>query len=136
MSAMKNAKQGATALFLIACWFAPVFAHAAESNDGPIHHVVIAWLKKHGDEADRKKVLEACKGLEAIPGVVSVVGGAVLPSKRSVVDSSFDIGLVITVEDNKALSSYVKHPIHQKVLKETLKPLLERYVVYDLNAAP
>lgn len=107
---------------------------AGESAGGPIHHVVICWLKAPGDAEARAAVIEASRTLEAIPGVQRVQAGEVVPSERSVVDSSFDVGLVITVDDADALASYIEHPIHQKALETTIKPLVERYIVYDLRA--
>ena len=93
-----------------------------------------SWLKTPGDTEARAQILEASRTLENIPGVLRVGRGVVLPSERAVVDSSFDVGFVITLEDRAALAAYASHPLHQALLAETLRPVVARYVVYDLAA--
>ena len=96
-----------------------------------ITHVVLCWLKTPGDEAGRQKIIETSKTFASIPGVVSVTSGRVLPSTRPVVDSSYDVGMVITFTDEAALRAYDGHPTHRKAVDEVLKPLVGKFVVYD-----
>ena len=96
-----------------------------------VTHVVLCWLKTPGDEAARQKIIETSKRFESIPGVVSVTSGHVLPSTRPVVDSSYDVGMVITFTDEAALRAYDGHPTHRKAVDEVLKPLVGKFVVYD-----
>ena len=58
------------------------------ARSGEVTHVIVVWLKKPGDEAARKRVIEESKKLVEIPGVRSVSAGSVIPSPRQVVDSS------------------------------------------------
>ena len=51
-------------------------------------------------------------------------------SERLIVDDSFDVGIIIEVEDEERLQEYLDHPIHQKAKKEIL-PTVERILVYD-----
>ncbi|MDB5295680.1 MAG: uncharacterized protein JWO31_1663 [Phycisphaerales bacterium] len=107
---------------------------AAPPAAGQVKHVVVVWLKSPGDKAARQKVLDSAAALRTIPGVLDVAGGECLPSDRAVVDSTYDVALVITLADAAALKAYGPHPTHQKVLAEVLKPAAERYVVYDFVA--
>lgn len=93
----------------------------------------MVWLKEPGNTNHRQRILEASQQLTQIPGIISVQGGTVITSNRAVVDSSFDIALVIEIRDKKILSSYAQHPLHQQLLEEELKPLIERYRVFDIQ---
>jgi hypothetical protein len=95
---------------------------------------VLCWLKTPGDEAGRQKIIETSKRFESIPGVVSVTSGRVLPSTRPVVDSSYDVGILITFTDEAALRAYDGHPTHRKAVDEVLKPLVGKFVVYDFTS--
>ena len=86
----------------------PGRAETSRDVAGPIHHVVIAWLKTPGDTEARARILEASRTLENIPGVLRVGRGVVLPSERAVVDSSFDGGFVITRADRAARAAYAR----------------------------
>ena len=101
------------------------------SNQGYIHHLVIAWLKQPGDTAAQQKLIDATKSLAEIPGVISVTAGRTFASDRAVVDDSFDVALTIVVKDRAALDVYQNHPIHNRVRNDVLKPLVARYIVYD-----
>lgn len=101
------------------------------SSAGPVHHVIVCWLKKPGNAEARERIIRASKELGQVPGVVSVRAGSVLPDARPNVDSSFDVAVVMTFESEAALREYPSHPLHQKALAETIKPLVARYVAYD-----
>lgn len=103
------------------------------SVDGSVYHVVICWLKEPGNEEARERLIDASKGFTAIPGVVSVVAGKVLPDDRPVVDNSFDVAVFMTFSDEAALRSYQSDPIHQNAIRETLTPLVRRILVYDFT---
>ena len=100
---------------------------------GGVTHVVLVWLKRPGDPDARAALLDAAHQLRTIPGVVDVQTGTALPSTRPVVDSSYDVGMVITFTDVRALQSYATHPIHLKLVEEVLKPNADHYKVYDFR---
>ena len=52
-------------------------------------------------------------------------------SDRKIVDDSFDVGILIQVQDEAALQQYLDHPRHQKAKDEILLPLIEKVLVYD-----
>ena len=98
-----------------------------------VTHVVLVWLKQPGDAEARKALIGASQQLRSIPGVVDVQAGAVLPSTRPTVDSTFDVGIVMTFTDEQALRAYATHPNHLKLVDEVLKPSADRYKVYDFR---
>jgi hypothetical protein len=65
--------------------------------------------------------------------VLSLKSGSVVKSERAIVDSSFDVALVISLENQTALDHYLLHPTHVKLVEETLKPLVARIQVYDFR---
>jgi len=66
-----------------------------------------------------------------MPGVVTVSAGTALESDRPVVDSSFDLAIVITFDSEETLKAYLNHPDHKAAVKNTLQPLVKRILVYD-----
>lgn len=94
-------------------------------------HVVCVWLKDSGDAAKRRQLLGAGDTLRAIPGLLTLSKGQCLPSKRPIVDSTYDTAFVMTFADAEAMQRYVDHPAHQKAVKEVLGPLAKKVVVYD-----
>lgn len=57
--------------------------------------------------------------------------GTALKSDRPVVDSTFDLAILITFDSEKALQDYLDHPDHKAAVKDTLQPLVKRILVYD-----
>jgi hypothetical protein len=98
-----------------------------------VSHVVICWLKSPGDETARQRIIDETQTLKAIPGVVSVTAGRAVPSTRPVVDSSFDVGIVISFKDEAALRAYESNPIHLKARDEVLRPLASKFLIYDIK---
>lgn len=108
------------------------FGYQRTPKAGEIEHVVLVWLKDHGNSSQRDKMIAVTRSFQKdIPGIVSISAGDVLPSDRPIVDDSFDMGLVVRFENKAALDAYEKHPVHVKAVKEILKPLAGRIVVYD-----
>src|SRR5687768_13061341 len=68
---------------------------AAATARPRIAHVVVAWLKRPGDAGDRQKLIDGAPRLREIPGVVDVYAGPPIPSDRPVVDSSYDVGIIV-----------------------------------------
>lgn len=132
---MKPAKQFLTsslalcAALLVSC--AQVGLQPA-AKPGHVSHVVLVWLKNKGSAADRAKVIETAKSFRSqIPGILAMNVGEPLPSTRPVVDSSFDVGLIMRFENKAAMDAYEKHPVHVKAVKEILAPLAAKIVVHD-----
>ena len=63
-----------------------------------------------------------------------MTAGECLPSDRAVVDSSYDVALVISFTNERALKAYTADPAHEKLVEEVVKPNVEKYVVFDFVA--
>jgi hypothetical protein len=120
-----------TSLLFLTCLLA--FSCRATQPPGTVSHVVIVWLKSPGDETSRQRIIEETERLRAIPGVVSVTSGRPVPSTRPVVDSTFDVGIVITFKDEAALRAYESNPIHLNARNEVLRPLASKFLIYDIK---
>jgi hypothetical protein len=104
---------------------------ASDSDQPSVYHVVICWLKNPRSESDREKLIEETKKLQSIPGIISIKVGKMLPSERPIVDSTYDVGIIMSFKDQGAMNDYLKNPLHQKATKEILVPLTSKVVVYD-----
>ena len=103
----------------------------AEPATGHVQHVVICWLKNPGNTQERETLITASHELAKIPGVLSVNAGQVLAGARPLVDSSFDVAVVMTFVDEASLRAYGTNPMHLKAVQELLIPLTAKVLVYD-----
>ena len=106
---------------------------AAPKSRGPeVHHVVLWWLKDPGDSAKRQQMLDAIDTLRSVPGVLDVAAGFPVPSKRKVVDNTFDVAMIVTFADVASKTAYLTNPIHDKAADEVFKPLSKKLLVYNI----
>lgn len=106
-------------------------AHKVEKPG--VVHVVVGWLKEPGNTEHRERLIEVTRQLKEIPGVLDLKVGRVIPSDRPVVDSSYDIAIYLRFASVEDLQAYLVHPTHQRALKESYGPLMDRYRVYDFT---
>src|SRR5688500_2210219 len=92
-----------TPAFIVLALLLPACSRSHSPPPGSITHVVICYLKQPADPAARQKLIDASKEFRAIPGVLEVQVGKVLPSTRPIVVSDYDVGLVITYKDADAM---------------------------------
>lgn len=107
------------------------YAHGSE--DSRVSHVVVVWLKESGNVQMREQFIQASRALETLPGVVSRHVSAVIPSERAKVDDSFDVAVTVTFKNAQALKQYMQNEKHKNLLKDELKPLVKRVVVYNFG---
>ena len=106
--------------------------NASQSQD-PIEHVVLCWLKDKNVEDVTALLLEKSQKLRSIPGITSFRSGNVVKSSRDIVDDSFNVGFVMGFGSKKAMEEYLVHPLHVSFVNDTLKPVLDKVVVYDIQ---
>jgi hypothetical protein len=99
----------------------------------PLRHLVLCWLKEPDNVVHQEKIIEITKTFREIPGVLDAQAGKSVASERSIVDDSFDVGILVVVESKNALDEYLTHPVHDHAKKNILLPLVERLVVYDFQ---
>jgi len=132
---MKNAiliLSAAAALALSSCTTCPFGCKTTAK--GKIEHVVLVWLKRPGNAADRAAVITAARKFQAeIPQIQHLSVGTPVASERPIVDDSFDVGLVMRFNSKADMDAYEKHPVHVNAVKQTLLPLAKKLLVYDIG---
>ena len=101
------------------------------SKERKVNHVVLCWFKDPGNKEQRADMIKACRTLKDIPGVIDVRVGEPIPSGRDIVDDSIDVAIYLSYETLEDLKNYGPHPIHQKAIKESIKPYVKKILVYD-----
>jgi len=106
---------------------------SAPRSRATVEHVVVCWLKSPGDATARQRIIDESNAfLGVIPGLVRVSAGPSLPSTRPAVDSTFDVAVVMSFEDEAALRAYEEHPRHRQAVERVLRPLVGKLVIYDV----
>jgi hypothetical protein len=119
------------AALLTSCTSCP-FGHETTAP-AKVEHVVLIWLKKPGDAAQRDQIIREAKKFQAeIREIQHLSVGTALPSERAVVDDSFDVGLVMRFASPADLATYEKHPVHTHSVETVLRPLAKKLLVYDI----
>lgn len=95
---------------------------------GQVRHVVVCWLKP---DTNADAIVESVQTLRSVPGVIDISVGKKIPSDRPVVDSSYDLMLVFTFQDEAAMRAYDQSPQHKRVVETVIKPNIAKYLVYD-----
>ncbi len=113
------------ALLLGACSTSP-------NRPGQVNHVVLAWFKDSVSIEEIAEIRARTLELQSIPGLLSIQAGQALPSRRPIVDHSFDLGLVMTFDSPEAMDSYLTHPRHQAFVQRYIKGRVKRLQVYDI----
>lgn len=123
-------------LILLAGWMGGCCSTQPEcriNRSGTVNHTVLFWFKTPGDATTRAQLVTAAESFRTIPGVLDMQYGQTLSSDRPVVDDSFDLAVVVTLRNESALEAYLAHPVHQAAVAATVKPLVERFQVYDFR---
>lgn len=85
-----------------------------------------------GNATDRQALVDAAhRFARDIPEVRSLSVGQALPQASPLVDSSFDVCLVVQFDDQAAMDRYAKHPVHQRAAEEAFPPLARKLLFYD-----
>jgi hypothetical protein len=107
--------------------FISVQAHSAVS------HIVFVWAKENTSKENIAAMISRAEMLSKIAGVNSIKVGTAVPSDRSTVDDSYDVGITLSFDTVDAMRSYLKHPEHIKYVSTYVKPYAENLLVYDIE---
>jgi len=133
----------AVVLFMIAvaltgCASTPSNTQSQSQSTGTLHHLVIIWLKQPGDATVRQQYIDASKPLAILPGVLSYEVGVPATIKRShanaSVNESYDVAIASVFESPQAYEAFLKNPQYAQIAQGVLRPLVEKYQVYDFIA--
>ncbi len=109
----------------------------AEQDAEPhkVHHVVVVWLKQAGDENVRRQYIEESKPLSRLPGVLSYDIGVPVAIRRghvsTALDESYDLAISSSYQSQQDFEDFLKNPEYLRVAQQVLRPLVDRYKVYD-----
>ena len=95
-------------------------------------HIVFFWLNEDISEADRATFTEELKLLMADPNIKEGRFGTPADTDRPVIDSTYDIGMVLRFENLEAQNAYQVSPEHQRFLKKCAT-MWVRVQVYDID---
>jgi hypothetical protein len=92
-----------------------------------VHHVHF-WLK---NKADKAKLIEGLNTLMPISHIRDMHIGVPADTNRDVIDSSYDVSLLLLFDDLAAEEAYQFDPTHVIFAEQYAKPLCAKVVVYD-----
>ena len=96
-----------------------------------IQHLVLLWQKESQNKEITNKLLNSLENLKIIPQVQELKVGTVITSKRTIVDDSYDIGLIVTFSSEENMQQYIDHPLHKQIVRDDIKPNISKILVYD-----
>ncbi|WP_446810366.1 Dabb family protein [Methylomonas sp. 2BW1-5-20] len=107
----------------------------ADAESHKVHHSVIVWLKQAGDEKLRRQYIDESKRLAELPGVLAYEVGTPAAINRghanAAVDESYDVAVAAVYENREAYEAFLKNPEYLRVAQQVLRPLVDKYKVYD-----
>ena len=98
-----------------------------------VQHVVLAWAKPGTPDSTIDRIIKETRELQKIPGIERLYVGRAIPSERKIVDSSYDIGIVMSFPDVETMNRYINHPQHVDFVNRYVKPHVNRIIVYDIQ---
>ena len=101
------------------------------SSESGVYHIVMLWLKPGTTDSTQQQIISQTRALESIPSLKRVSVGKVLPSTRTIVDDSFDIGIVMVFNNQADMNAYLQHPRHSQLVKTLIKPNIQKIRVHD-----
>jgi len=96
-------------------------------------HIVIFWTDPEKPGAADELLAGANTYLKDIPGVLHFHAGRMVPSKRDVVDQSYQVALNLVFGSKKAQDDYQAHPRHVEFVEKVFKRVCRKVAVYDFE---
>ena len=92
-----------------------------------VHHVHF-WLK---NKEDKDKLIEGLKILEPITHIRDMHIGVAADTNRDVIDSSYDVSLLLLFNTLEEEETYQHDPIHLVFVEQYAQPLCAKVLVLD-----
>jgi hypothetical protein len=101
---------------------------------GVFVHTVLFWFNENADESKKRQLIDDCKSLlGSISTVRFLAVGTPAGTSRSVVDNSYDVGLIVHFEDEAGHEHYQTAEKHLKFIERN-RDTWARVQVYDIQA--
>ncbi|MEZ0482966.1 Dabb family protein [Fibrella aquatica] len=95
-------------------------------------HSVYFWLASPESDTDRAALKVGLDTLGGVEAVHAVSIGTPAPTRRPVIDHTYDFALMLTFTDEAAHDVYQTHPIHLAFV-DNCKHLWSRVQIYDVE---
>jgi Stress responsive A/B Barrel Domain len=93
-------------------------------------HTVFFWLRHPESNTDRASLAHGLHTLRAIDAIGQAHIGTPAPTRRPVIDHSYDFSLTLIFADQVAHDAYQVHPAHERFVADYAH-LWERVQIYD-----
>ncbi len=93
-------------------------------------HTVFFWLKEQDNDQARQALHAGLKELAKIDQIQTAYVGAPAPTRRPVIDHSYDFSLTFVFPDKATQDAYQVHPDHL-VFIEKCAHLWDKVQIYD-----
>lgn len=81
-------------------------------------HQVCFWLKQGTSDAAKEQLIADCRQyLGNVPAVRQLWAGPPAMTPREVVDNSYQVGLLVVMDDSKGHDIYQTHPLHLEFIE-------------------
>ncbi len=87
-----------------------------------LRHVVLLRWKPVASDADKQAVRD---GLAELPGAIPEIRRYVFGNDAGLADGNFDFAIIADFESRPDWQTYVSHELHQRVIAEHIRPILE-----------
>ncbi|MEZ0541795.1 Dabb family protein [Fibrella arboris] len=94
-------------------------------------HSVYFWLAKPESDDDRAALKAGLESLRGVDAIHHIDIGVAAPTRRPVIDHTYDFALLMTFTDEASHDVYQVHPIHLAFV-EHCKHLWSRVQIYDV----
>ncbi len=99
-----------------------------------ITHIVFFWLDETADEQERESFRDDCHSLlGTIETVKSLRVGVPADTQGDIVDSTYDVALIVDFDDLAGCDTYQNHPKHTEFVEKHVK-YFKKCVVYDVES--
>ena len=96
-------------------------------------HAVYFWMNPGVPDSARQQLVDDCRTfLAKIPTVRHLWAGRPAMTPREVVDNSYDVGLLVALDDSAGHDVYQEHPLHKEFIARN-KPHWKRVQIYDFK---
>lgn len=114
----------------------PALADSPTRPEGKVVHVVVLWLDNNSAQV-QQSLVEATKGLEAIPGVLETRVGPNLVTTDEEGDTPFSLALFMVFDNASSLEAFFDHPLHRALLESDAMSGLLRLETYQfIDSSP
>ncbi len=93
-------------------------------------HTVYFWLKKDHSAEQRATFLKGVETLRGVPSAEAVYVGTPAATHRPVVDRTYDVALIVLLNDLAAHDAYQADPVHRAFVEQYASHW-EKVVIYD-----